>query len=210
MMMTACDVSAITKPWPIQQTVAKLVASEFFEQGDIERDELKSEPMPMMDRKKKDDLPKMQVGFIDAICLPIYKLMTEVDANLSPLLDGVTSNRQNWQTLADDVTLNVEDSMSNDFDSNNSSSQLEQKPENNNNNHATESAELLEEPTHHNNNNNNNIKENNIVSETKSPSPHNDNVVVVNVVPSNGSKTSLRDSKKNKTSKTSSKTCCLL
>ncbi|CAB4039522.1 cGMP-specific 3, 5 -cyclic phosphodiesterase-like isoform X1, partial [Paramuricea clavata] len=90
MMMTACDVSAITKPWPIQQTVAKLVASEFFEQGDIERDELKSEPMeftvlnnslclsfsifkPMMDRKKKDDLPKMQVGFIDAICLPIYK-----------------------------------------------------------------------------------------------------------------------------------------
>ena len=29
---------------------------------------------PMMDRKKKDDLPKMQVGFIDAICLPIYKV----------------------------------------------------------------------------------------------------------------------------------------
>lgn len=28
----------------------------------------------MMDRKKKDDLPKMQVGFIDAICLPIYKV----------------------------------------------------------------------------------------------------------------------------------------
>ena len=28
----------------------------------------------MMDRKKKDDLPKMQVGFIDGICLPIYKV----------------------------------------------------------------------------------------------------------------------------------------
>lgn len=26
-----------------------------------------------MDREKKDELPKMQVGFIDAICLPIYK-----------------------------------------------------------------------------------------------------------------------------------------
>ena len=28
----------------------------------------------MMDRKKKDELPKMQVGFIDAICTPIYKV----------------------------------------------------------------------------------------------------------------------------------------
>lgn len=28
----------------------------------------------MMDRKKENDLPKMQVGFIDAICLPIYKV----------------------------------------------------------------------------------------------------------------------------------------
>lgn len=27
-----------------------------------------------MDREKKDELPKMQVGFIDAICLPIYKV----------------------------------------------------------------------------------------------------------------------------------------
>ena len=28
----------------------------------------------MMDRKKKDELPKMQVGFIDFICMPIYKV----------------------------------------------------------------------------------------------------------------------------------------
>jgi len=27
-----------------------------------------------MDREKKDDLPKMQVGFIDAICIPVYKV----------------------------------------------------------------------------------------------------------------------------------------
>ena len=28
----------------------------------------------MMDRDKKDELPKMQVGFIDFICLPLYKV----------------------------------------------------------------------------------------------------------------------------------------
>lgn len=27
-----------------------------------------------MDREKKDELPKMQVGFIDAICIPVYKV----------------------------------------------------------------------------------------------------------------------------------------
>ncbi len=43
--MTACDVAAITKPWEIQQEVAQLVAGEFFEQGDIERNEFNEEPI---------------------------------------------------------------------------------------------------------------------------------------------------------------------
>ena len=45
MMMTACDVAAITKPWEIQQEVAQLVANEFFEQGDLERQQLQTEPI---------------------------------------------------------------------------------------------------------------------------------------------------------------------
>ena len=31
----------------------------------------------MMDRQKKDELPNMQVGFIDAICLPLYEVKPE-------------------------------------------------------------------------------------------------------------------------------------
>nr|KAG5710172.1 hypothetical protein BaRGS_006691 [Batillaria attramentaria] len=73
MMMTASDVAAITKPWEVQKQVAELVASEFFEQGDLEKERLKIQPMEMMDREKKDKLPVMQVGFIDAICLPVYE-----------------------------------------------------------------------------------------------------------------------------------------
>ena len=45
MMMTACDVAAITKPWEIQKEVAQLVAAEFFEQGDLERSQLQAEPI---------------------------------------------------------------------------------------------------------------------------------------------------------------------
>ncbi|XP_074026387.1 phosphodiesterase 6 isoform X2 [Leptinotarsa decemlineata] len=45
MMMTACDVSAIAKPWEVQHRVAKLVADEFFDQGDLERMQLKEQPV---------------------------------------------------------------------------------------------------------------------------------------------------------------------
>lgn len=49
-MMTACDVSAIAKPWEVQHRVAKLVADEFFDQGDMEKQQLNTQPMEMMDR----------------------------------------------------------------------------------------------------------------------------------------------------------------
>ena len=45
MLMTACDVAAITKPWKIQKRVAVMVANEFFEQGDRERQDLQVEPI---------------------------------------------------------------------------------------------------------------------------------------------------------------------
>ncbi|XP_022246838.1 cGMP-specific 3',5'-cyclic phosphodiesterase-like isoform X1 [Limulus polyphemus] len=102
MMMTACDVSAICKPWEVQKKVAELVASEFFEQGDLEKEHLKERPSAMMDREKKDELPQMQVGFIDSICMPVYKGLTELQPALSSLLTGCESNRQNWLSLAED------------------------------------------------------------------------------------------------------------
>ncbi|XP_057371613.1 dual 3',5'-cyclic-AMP and -GMP phosphodiesterase 11-like isoform X4 [Daphnia carinata] len=109
MMMTACDVAAITKPWEVQWKVADLVANEFFEQGDIERRELNITPIDMMNREKKDQLPAMQVGFIDSICLPVYDAFSAVDEKLTPLLDGVHSNRKNWQSLADSYNKRLQD-----------------------------------------------------------------------------------------------------
>ena len=74
MSMTVCDLSAITKPWEIEKRVAELVSSEFFEQGDMERQELNITPIDIMNRDKEDQLPSMQFGFIDSICLPIYEV----------------------------------------------------------------------------------------------------------------------------------------
>ncbi|XP_036892181.1 cGMP-specific 3',5'-cyclic phosphodiesterase isoform X2 [Sturnira hondurensis] len=101
MLMTACDLSAITKPWPIQQRIAELVAAEFFDQGDKERKELNIEPDDLMNREKKNKIPSMQVGFIDAICLQLYEALTHVSQDCFPLLDGCRKNRQKWQALAE-------------------------------------------------------------------------------------------------------------
>ncbi|KAG7272905.1 LOW QUALITY PROTEIN: hypothetical protein CRUP_002357 [Coryphaenoides rupestris] len=55
------------------KSVALSVAAEFWEQGDLERTVLEQQPIPMMDRNKSADLPKMQCGFIDFVCTFVYK-----------------------------------------------------------------------------------------------------------------------------------------
>ncbi|KAF7647381.1 hypothetical protein LDENG_00173160, partial [Lucifuga dentata] len=102
MLMTACDISAITKPWPVQKRIAELVATEFFEQGDKERQELNIEPIDLMNREKRDKIPSMQVSFIDAICTQLYETLVGMSEFCSPLLEGCQENRQNWKRLAEE------------------------------------------------------------------------------------------------------------
>ncbi|XP_012513718.1 PREDICTED: rod cGMP-specific 3',5'-cyclic phosphodiesterase subunit alpha isoform X2 [Propithecus coquereli] len=107
MMMTACDLSAITKPWEVQSKVALLVAAEFWEQGDLERTVLQQNPIPMMDRNKADELPKLQVGFIDFVCTFVYKEFSRFHEEITPMLDGITNNRKEWKALADEYEAKV-------------------------------------------------------------------------------------------------------
>uniref|UniRef100_A0A8C4HT79 Phosphodiesterase n=1 Tax=Dicentrarchus labrax TaxID=13489 RepID=A0A8C4HT79_DICLA len=102
MLMTACDISAITKPWPVQKRIAELVATEFFEQGDKERRELNIEPSDLMNREKRDKIPSMQVSFIDAICTQLYETLAGMSEYCSPLLEGCQKNRQHWKRLAEE------------------------------------------------------------------------------------------------------------
>ncbi|KAG8435213.1 hypothetical protein GDO86_013236 [Hymenochirus boettgeri] len=101
MMMTGCDLSAITKPWEVQSKVALMVANEFWEQGDLERTVLQQQPIPMMDRNKADELPKLQVGFIDFVCTFVYKEFSRFHKEITPMLDGLLNNRVQWKTQAD-------------------------------------------------------------------------------------------------------------
>ncbi|KAM7370792.1 hypothetical protein PAMP_010313 [Pampus punctatissimus] len=97
MMMTGCDLSAITKPWE----VALMVAAEFWEQGDLERSVLDQQPIPMMDRNCAEQLPKMQCGFIDFVCSFVYKEFSRFHKEIQPMFDGLNNNRSHWNELAE-------------------------------------------------------------------------------------------------------------
>lgn len=57
----------------------------------------------MMDRERKDELPQMQVEFIDVVCRPLYTSLSESFPWIKPLLDGCLSNREKWADLAEKV-----------------------------------------------------------------------------------------------------------
>ncbi|KAM8855437.1 dual 3',5'-cyclic-AMP and -GMP phosphodiesterase 11A isoform 2-T2 [Spinachia spinachia] len=99
MMMTACDLGAVTKPWEISRKVAELVTSEFFEQGDRERSELKLTPSAIFDRNRKDELPGLQLEWIDGICTPLYETLVILNPKLQPMVDMIKANRANWEEL---------------------------------------------------------------------------------------------------------------
>ncbi|KAM5152364.1 dual 3',5'-cyclic-AMP and -GMP phosphodiesterase 11A [Mantella aurantiaca] len=99
MLMTACDLGAATKPWEISRQVAELVTSEFFEQGDRERAELKMIPSAIFDRNRKDELPRLQLEWIDNICFPLYETLVKINGKLKPMLDSVIVNRAKWDDM---------------------------------------------------------------------------------------------------------------
>ena len=63
MLMTACDVSAIAKPWELQHRLAKRVADEFFDQGDLEKLRLNTQPIVSTD--KTNPFSKQVMSFYD-------------------------------------------------------------------------------------------------------------------------------------------------
>jgi len=108
-LMTASDLGATTKPWHYQQEIAGLVAEEFWTQGDLEREHLKKQPVPMMDRELRHELPSLQMGFCDNVCLPVYVSLSCLSSDLLPLEEAVRHNRDKWAEMAETEQDNVEE-----------------------------------------------------------------------------------------------------
>ena len=71
----------------------------------MEKLRLNTQPIAMMDRERKDELPQMQVNFIDVVCRPLYTSLSESFPWIRPLLDGCLANREKWADLAEKVEI---------------------------------------------------------------------------------------------------------
>nr|XP_015218461.1 PREDICTED: cAMP and cAMP-inhibited cGMP 3',5'-cyclic phosphodiesterase 10A isoform X1 [Lepisosteus oculatus] len=85
LMMTACDLCSVTKLWPVTRLTANDIYAEFWAEGD-EMKKIGMQPIPMMDRDKKDEVPQGQVGFYNAVAIPCYTTLSELFPPSTPLL----------------------------------------------------------------------------------------------------------------------------
>ena len=95
----AADVSNPAKPWPVYNKWADRVVAEFYAQGDRER-ERGWDVTPAFDRTKPIPKPKFQLGFINAIVLPLYEALDKVDGiDFAVALRCLRDNIRRWTAL---------------------------------------------------------------------------------------------------------------
>ena len=111
MILHISDVSNPARPGKISRKWAYTVQAEFFRQGDKEK-ELNMTPSPFMDRNF-ENLPRMQVAFIDAVVIPVFRLF----ADFLPLVEGhcikpLQLNRAFWQSMLHRSTIKTDEIIS--------------------------------------------------------------------------------------------------
>ncbi|XP_010138725.1 PREDICTED: cAMP and cAMP-inhibited cGMP 3',5'-cyclic phosphodiesterase 10A-like [Buceros rhinoceros silvestris] len=97
-MMTACDLCSVTKLWPVTRLTANDIYAEFWAEGD-EMKKTGIQPIPMMDRDKKDEVPQGQIGFYNAVAIPCYTTLAQIFPPTGPLLRACRDNLNQWEKV---------------------------------------------------------------------------------------------------------------
>ena len=96
-LITGCDLAAVTKPWTVHKEVSQLVAEEFWEQGDIEREQFHEQPPPMMDRDFS--LALAQIDFIDHVATGVYSDLSSFSQAMRPMYIACLENKERWERV---------------------------------------------------------------------------------------------------------------
>jgi hypothetical protein len=96
----AADVSNPTKPWSLYLRWVDWLLEEYYAQGDLER--TRGLPVtPMLDRERPIPLPKFQLGFLNAIVLPLFQELARVPGvSMDEPLAHLRANMAEWTAQA--------------------------------------------------------------------------------------------------------------
>uniref|UniRef100_A0A0G4F7T7 Phosphodiesterase n=1 Tax=Chromera velia CCMP2878 TaxID=1169474 RepID=A0A0G4F7T7_9ALVE len=90
----ACDISNPARPLPAYRKWTELVMTEFFSQGDREREN--GLPISMLMDRASTNIARGQVGFIDVIVVPLLTAMEEVLPAMKVCTTYMKGNRDFW------------------------------------------------------------------------------------------------------------------
>lgn len=99
LLITCGDLNDQIKRWTTVHRVADLVYTEFFAQGDLEK-QMGLKPSQMMDRKKAC-IPALQIEFLDQVVMPTFEIFVNIFPETSHFLDTIVTNKKHWQELKD-------------------------------------------------------------------------------------------------------------
>ena len=103
----AADISNPTKPLEIYKEWGKRCIDEFFKQGDLERQ--KGLPISFNCDRYNVSLSQSQIGFIDAIVLPLFTVFNEYFPQLSFTLVNLQDNYNYYKNIKNDEKKKDED-----------------------------------------------------------------------------------------------------
>ena len=91
------DISHNAKPFELTSKWVDLLNQEFYYQGDKEK-EMGLKVSYLCDRNNID-LPKSQIGFINAFIIPPFELLEKISKGLGFFLENARNNLKMWEKL---------------------------------------------------------------------------------------------------------------
>jgi hypothetical protein len=96
LLMTCSDLFTSASDWQLQKDVAITVYEEFFHQGDVEK-EMKLFKSKATTRTDQRGMAAVQVGFVEGIVLPAFKLLAAIVPECKDLVEGVNAGLEYWR-----------------------------------------------------------------------------------------------------------------
>lgn len=96
-LLHTCDISNPTKPWQLCERWADLVLTEFWQQGDRERQ--LGLPLSFLADRFAVNIAKSQTGFIDVVVLPLFETVARALPGVETNCRYLIENRRKWMEI---------------------------------------------------------------------------------------------------------------
>jgi hypothetical protein len=96
MVVHSGDLSFSTRNFKVVQNWTYLLFDEFFGQGDMEQ--AQGFDISFLCDRKTVKIPKTQPGFINFVVMPLFKSLSKVLPQMSPLVENCGKTVTHWST----------------------------------------------------------------------------------------------------------------